>query len=69
VLLVLADFGWIALRTALTAATVVGILQLVVVGVIAARRSQFTLLGVAAYAAGATVIGLVIVAIEIAAFH
>jgi hypothetical protein len=69
VLLVLADIGWIALRSALSAATAVGILQLVVVGVIAARRSEFTLLGVAAYAAGATVIGLVIVAIEIAAFH
>ena len=69
VLLLVADAGWLGLRSALRAATAVCILQMVVVGVIAARRSGFALFGVAVYAATATVIGLIIVAIEIAAFH
>ena len=37
--------------------------------IFAAKRSEFSLLGVVAYAATATAIGLLIVAIEIAAFH
>jgi hypothetical protein len=67
--LILADVGLISLRSALTAATVIGVLQLVGVGVVAARRSEFTVFGVVVYATTASVIGLVIVAIEIAVFH
>jgi hypothetical protein len=67
--LLLADAGWISLRSALTAATVIGVVQLLGVAVVAARRSHFTAFGVAAYAATATAIGLVIVAIEIAVLH
>ncbi len=67
--LVLADVGVISLRSALSISTLIGVLQLVGVGVIAARRSQFTVFGVVVYATTASVIGLVIVAIEIAVFH
>jgi hypothetical protein len=67
--LILADAGLIALRSALTVSTVIGVLQLLGVGVIAARRSEFTVFGVVVYATTASVIGLVIVAIEIAVFH
>jgi hypothetical protein len=68
-ILLIAELGWISLRTALSAATVVGILQLLGVALIAARRSHFTLFGALAYAATATGIGLVIVLIEIAVIH
>jgi hypothetical protein len=57
------------LRTAFVLATIVGVLQMLVVAVIAARRSMFSLVGVVTYAGCATVIGLIIVAIEIAVFH
>ena len=69
VVLVIAGFGWIPLRAALLVATAVGVLQLLVVAGTAARRSQFTVVGIVAYAATATTIGLVIVAIELAVFH
>jgi hypothetical protein len=67
--LILADAGAMELRTALAVATALGVLQLIGVAVLAARRSGFTVLGVVTYAATATIIGLVIVAIEIAVFH
>ena len=54
---------------ALSAATLIGVVQLVWVGVIAARRSKFTFFGIVAYAGTAAAIGLVIVATEIAVFH
>jgi hypothetical protein len=69
VTLIIADIGWISLRSALSTATLLGVLQLLAVAVIAARRSHFTVFGVVAYAVTATTIGLVIVAIEIAVFH
>jgi hypothetical protein len=69
VLLILADFNAMSLRVALARATLVGVVQLVWVGIVAAKRSEFSLFGVFAYAVTATVIGLLIVAIEIAAFH
>ncbi len=65
----LADFGLISLRAALSVATLIGVIQLVWVGIIAARRSQWTFFGVVVYAATAAIIGLVIVAIELAVFH
>lgn len=64
-----ADLGLISLRAALSAATLIGVVQLVWVGIIAARRSQWTFFGVVVYAATAALIGLVIVAIELAVFH
>jgi hypothetical protein len=67
--LILADVGLISLRFALSAATLIGVVQLLGVGVVAAKRSGSSLFGVAVYAATAAAIGLVIVAIEIAAFH
>jgi hypothetical protein len=69
VLIVLSWAGVFSIRTALNAATVVGVGQLLVVAVVAARRSMFSLIGVVAYAGSATMIGLIIVAIEIAVFH
>jgi hypothetical protein len=69
VILLAADAGWITLRMALTAATLVGVLQLIGVSLIAARRSRLTTLNAIAYAALATLIGLVIVVIEIAVVH
>ncbi len=69
VLLALAGAGVFGLRAAFTAATIVGIGQMLIVAVIAARRSTFSFVGTVAYAACATVIGLIIVAIEIAVFH
>jgi pheromone shutdown protein TraB len=68
-LLVLANMNTISLRVALATATLSGVVQLVWVGIFAAKRSEFSLLGVVVYAATATAIGLLIVAIEIAAFH
>jgi hypothetical protein len=69
IVMVFADTGLISLRSALTAATVIGVVQLLAVGVIAARRSEFTVFGVVVYATTASVIGLIIVAIEVAVFH
>ena len=69
VLLLLAGAGAFGLRTAFVLATIAGVVQMLVVAVIAARRSQFSFVGVVAYAGCATVIGLIIVAIEIAVFH
>ena len=69
VLLLFSGAGAFGLRTAFVLATIVGVVQMLVVAVIAARRSKFSLLGVVAYAGCATVIGLIIVAIEIAVFH
>jgi hypothetical protein len=67
--LVLADIGAIPLRSALSLATIIGILELLGVAMLAAQRSKFTLVGIVAYATVATAIGLIIVAIEIAVFH
>jgi hypothetical protein len=67
--LLMADLGWISLRSALSTATLLGVLQLFGVAAVAARRSQFTTFGILAYAATATAIGAVIVTIEIAVFH
>jgi len=67
--LLIADVGRISLRFALLSATLIGVVQLLGVGIVAARRSNFTIFGVVAYAVTAAVIGLVIAAIEIAAFH
>jgi hypothetical protein len=67
--LLLAGAGVISVRGALSLATILGVAALVVVGVIAGVRSHFSVLGVATYAIGATAIGLIIVAIEIAVFH
>jgi hypothetical protein len=69
VLLVFADAGVFGLRTAFRLATIAGVVQMLVVAVIAARRSMFSFVGVVAYAGCATLIGLIIVAIEIAVFH
>jgi hypothetical protein len=69
VLLLFADAGVFGLRTAFVLATIVGVLQLLIVAVIAATRSMFSFVGVVTYAGCATVIGLIIVAIEIAVFH
>jgi hypothetical protein len=69
VLLVFAAAGAFGLRTAFLLATIVGVVQMLAVAVIAARRSKFSFVGVVAYAGCATVIGLIIVAIEIAVFH
>jgi len=69
VLLVFAGAGAFGLRTAFVLATAVGVVQMLAVAVIAARRSNFSIVGVVAYAGCATVIGLIIVAIEIAVFH
>jgi hypothetical protein len=69
IVLTIADIGWISLRVALGIATVIGVAQMLIVAVVAARRSGFTAFGIIAYAATATTIGLVIVAIEIAVFH
>jgi hypothetical protein len=69
VVLVLADLELLSLRVALAIATAVGVMQLIAVAIVAARRSHFTAFGIVAYAATATLIGLVIVAIEIAAMH
>jgi hypothetical protein len=68
-MLLIADLEWISLRTALTASTVIGILQLVAVALIAARRSRFTIVGGIAYVITATAIGLVIVVIELTVVH
>ena len=65
----LAQAGLFSLRFALVASIVMGVLALIIVAIWAATRSDFTPLGVVAYAAGATGIGLVIVAIEIAIHH
>jgi hypothetical protein len=67
--LILADLQVLTLRIALGIATLACVLQLIGVAIIAARRSNFTVFGVAAYAVTATAIGLVIVAIEVAALH
>lgn len=64
-----AGAGWIPLRSAFTVATAIGVVQLFGVAVIAARRSDFTVFGIVAYAVTATLIGLLIVAIEIAVVH
>jgi hypothetical protein len=69
VLLLFAGAGVFGLRTAFVLATVVGVVQMLAVAVIAARRSKFSFVGVVAYAGCATAIGLIIVAIEIAVFH
>jgi hypothetical protein len=69
VLLLFAGAGVFGLRTAFVLATIVGVVQMLGVAVIAARRSKFSFVGVVAYAGCATVIGLIIVAIEIAVFH
>jgi hypothetical protein len=69
VVLIIADAGAVSLRVALGLATAIGVAQLLAVAVIAARRSGFTVFGIIAYAATATAIGLLIVAIEIAVFH
>ena len=66
---VLAQIGVFSLRLALIASIVMGVIALIVVAIFAATRSSFTGWGVAAYAAGATSIGLLIVAIEIAIHH
>lgn len=69
VLLIFAAAGAFSLRTAFTLATIVGIAQMLFVAVFAAMRSKFSFVGVIAYAGCATVIGVIIVAIEIAVFH
>jgi hypothetical protein len=69
ILLALSGTGAYSLRTAFTTATIVGVAQLLVVAVVAARRSNFSFTGVVVYAGCATVIGLIIVAIEVAVFH
>jgi hypothetical protein len=69
ILLAFSEAGAFGLRTAFTLATIVGVLQMLLVAVIAARRSMFSFMGVVAYAGCATAIGLIIVAIEIAVFH
>jgi hypothetical protein len=66
---VLAQVGVFSLRFALVASIVMGVIALIVVAIFAATRSSFTTWGVVAYAAGATSIGLLIVAIEIAIHH
>ena len=68
-LLVLSVAGVFGLRTAFTTATIVGIAQMLIVAIIAARRSAFSFVATIAYAGTATVIGLILVAIEIAVFH
>jgi len=65
----LAELGVFSLRFALGASIVMGVIALIIVAIFAATRSSFTGWGVVAYAAGATSIGLLIVAIEIAIHH
>jgi hypothetical protein len=68
-ILVVTEAADLALRGALTVATIVGVLELVAVAVIAARRSGFTVFGVVLDATMATIIGLIVVAIELAVVH
>jgi hypothetical protein len=68
-MLVLAELDVVSLRFALIAATVLGVIALIAVGVIAATRSSSTWLGVLAYALGAGAIGVLIAAVEVAIHH
>ncbi|CAN5522949.1 hypothetical protein BH10ACT3_BH10ACT3_15640 [soil metagenome] len=66
---VLSAFGVFGTRTAIRLSTVLAVLVLMAVGLIAARRSLSTTFGAVVFVAVATLMGLVIVAIEIFVHH
>ena len=66
---VLAALGVFSTRTAMRLSTALAIAALIVVGVIAARRSGSSAFGVVLFVAVATTIGLSIVAIELFVHH
>jgi hypothetical protein len=68
-MLVLAGRGLMTVPVALGIDTVLGIVALIAVGVVAARASSFTAVGVALYTVAATSIGVAIVVLEILIHH
>ena len=56
-------------RTAIRVSTLLTVLQLMAIGIIAARRSLSTIFGAVVFVAAATLMGLVIVAIELFVHH
>lgn len=69
VLFVLAAMGVMSSRTAMRLSTALAVGAMIAVGVIAARRSQSSWFGTVLFVAVATMIGMLIVAIEVFVHH
>jgi hypothetical protein len=69
VLLIMAGRGWMSVSTALYIGDILAVAALILVAIIAARRSGFNTAGTVLYALGATSIGLCITAIEVVIHH